>query len=96
MPDGPTFKEKPRSMEADIGSLVTLNCEVDGNPTPDVVWIQHPIDRVSILNFWEKEARSGVFQLKDLILKKFYFKIFILFFSIFPPSLLRLSAPVPI
>ncbi|TMW40286.1 hypothetical protein DOY81_014634 [Sarcophaga bullata] len=43
---GPTFKEKPRSMEADIGSLVTLNCEVDGNPTPDVVWIQHPIDRV--------------------------------------------------
>ncbi|KAI8128117.1 Irregular chiasm C-roughest protein [Lucilia cuprina] len=43
---GPTFKEKPRSMEADIGSLVTLNCEVDGNPTPDIVWIQHPIDRV--------------------------------------------------
>ncbi|XP_011293010.2 irregular chiasm C-roughest protein [Musca domestica] len=43
---GPTFKEKPRSIESDIGSVVTLNCEVDGNPTPDIVWIQHPIDRV--------------------------------------------------
>lgn len=47
--DGPTFREKPRSIESDIGSIVTLNCEVDGNPTPDIVWIQHPIDRVSLL-----------------------------------------------
>lgn len=44
--DAPTFREKPRSLEADSGSLVTLTCEVDGNPTPDIVWIQHPIDRV--------------------------------------------------
>uniref|UniRef100_A0A1A9WL55 Ig-like domain-containing protein n=1 Tax=Glossina brevipalpis TaxID=37001 RepID=A0A1A9WL55_9MUSC len=42
----PVFKERPHSIDADIGSMVTLNCEVDGNPMPDIVWIQHPIDRV--------------------------------------------------
>lgn len=33
-------------MEADVGSVVSLNCEVDSNPQPEIVWIQHPSDRV--------------------------------------------------
>ncbi|XP_055841276.1 irregular chiasm C-roughest protein [Episyrphus balteatus] len=43
---GPQFRQRPQSIEADIGSVVSLTCEVDGNPMPDIVWIQHPIDRV--------------------------------------------------
>jgi len=33
-------------MEADVGSVVSLSCEVDSNPQPEIVWIQHPSDRV--------------------------------------------------
>nr|AAN31396.1 cell adhesion molecule RST [Drosophila virilis]AAN31397.1 cell adhesion molecule RST [Drosophila virilis] len=42
----PSFKQRPQSMEADFGSIVSLNCEVDSNPPPEIVWIQHPSDRV--------------------------------------------------
>ncbi|XP_030079936.1 irregular chiasm C-roughest protein [Drosophila hydei] len=42
----PSFKQRPQSMEADVGSIVSLNCEVDSNPQPEIVWIQHPSDRV--------------------------------------------------
>ncbi|XP_030386521.1 irregular chiasm C-roughest protein [Scaptodrosophila lebanonensis] len=42
----PSFKQRPQSIEADIGSVVSLYCEVDSNPQPDIVWIQHPSDRV--------------------------------------------------
>ena len=52
-PDGPQFRQRPQSIEADIGSVVSLTCEVDGNPMPDIVWIQHPIDRVGFRKpFW--------------------------------------------
>ncbi|XP_017154782.1 irregular chiasm C-roughest protein [Drosophila miranda] len=42
----PSFRQRPQSLEADIGSVVSLSCEVDSNPQPDIVWIQHPSDRV--------------------------------------------------
>ncbi|KAH8300893.1 hypothetical protein KR044_003681 [Drosophila immigrans] len=42
----PSFKQRPQSLEADVGSVVSLNCEVDSNPQPEIVWIQHPSDRV--------------------------------------------------
>ncbi|XP_039499336.1 irregular chiasm C-roughest protein isoform X1 [Drosophila santomea] len=42
----PSFRQRPQSMEADVGSVVSLTCEVDSNPQPEVVWIQHPSDRV--------------------------------------------------
>ncbi|XP_017030236.1 irregular chiasm C-roughest protein [Drosophila kikkawai] len=42
----PSFRQRPQSMEADIGSVVSLSCEVDSNPQPEIVWIQHPSDRV--------------------------------------------------
>lgn len=37
---------KPKSVEADIDATVSLTCDVDGNPTPDVVWIHEANDRV--------------------------------------------------
>ncbi|KAH8416403.1 hypothetical protein KR222_001588 [Zaprionus bogoriensis] len=42
----PSFRQRPQSLEADVGSVVSLNCEVDSNPQPEIVWIQHPSDRV--------------------------------------------------
>ncbi|XP_016981202.1 irregular chiasm C-roughest protein [Drosophila rhopaloa] len=42
----PSFRQRPQSMEADVGSVVSLGCEVDSNPQPEIVWIQHPSDRV--------------------------------------------------
>lgn len=44
----PIFKTRPKSMEADIGATVTLICDVDGNPAPEIVWIFDPSDRVRI------------------------------------------------
>uniref|UniRef100_A0A1B0CQR5 Protein rp20-signalp detected n=1 Tax=Lutzomyia longipalpis TaxID=7200 RepID=A0A1B0CQR5_LUTLO len=45
-PDGPVFRTRPKSVEADIGTEVSLFCDVDGNPAPDIVWIHDPTDRV--------------------------------------------------
>ncbi|KAH8387389.1 hypothetical protein KR093_006873 [Drosophila rubida] len=42
----PSFKQRPQSLEADVGSVVSLSCEVDSNPLAEIVWIQHPSDRV--------------------------------------------------
>lgn len=36
--DGPQFRSKPKSIQADLGSSVTLTCDVDGNPYPDISW----------------------------------------------------------
>ncbi len=34
-------------MEADLGSTVTLSCNVDGNPAPEIVWFHEPTRNVS-------------------------------------------------
>lgn len=44
--DGPRFKIRPRSAQTDLGATVTLTCDVDGNPPPDIVWIHEDTDRV--------------------------------------------------
>ncbi|KAF6215510.1 hypothetical protein GE061_010265 [Apolygus lucorum] len=44
---GPRFRKKPQSIQADSGSTVTLSCDVDGNPQPDIVWLHEPTDRVA-------------------------------------------------
>lgn len=47
MSDGPVFKQLPRSVEAEEGEDVELECEVDGNPL-EIFWVHDPIDRVSV------------------------------------------------
>ncbi|KAL7029347.1 hypothetical protein ACKWTF_006201 [Chironomus riparius] len=42
----PVFRIKPQSVEADDGQTVVLSCEVDGNPTPEIVWIFAGHDQV--------------------------------------------------
>lgn len=50
--DGPRFRIKPYSVQADLGSAVTLMCDVDGNPTPNIVWIHEDSGRVIIVIFY--------------------------------------------
>lgn len=47
--DGPIFRQRPTSVEADLGTTVTLRCGVDGNPSPDIEWINENSDRVNLL-----------------------------------------------
>ncbi len=42
----PVFRIKPKSVDADEGESVTLSCDVDGNPFPEIVWIFDGLDRV--------------------------------------------------
>ncbi|XP_045462512.1 irregular chiasm C-roughest protein-like isoform X1 [Harmonia axyridis] len=35
---GPQFRSRPKTTQADTGSSVTLSCDVDGNPQPDIAW----------------------------------------------------------
>lgn len=44
--DGPVFKTRPKSIEADNGSTIVLTCDVTGNPAPDILWIHEPNDKV--------------------------------------------------
>lgn len=46
--DGPAFKMRPKSVEADIDGTISLYCDVDGNPSPDILWIHEPHDRVCL------------------------------------------------
>ncbi|XP_052899813.1 irregular chiasm C-roughest protein-like [Anopheles moucheti] len=43
---GPSFRALPQSLEADQDATVTLSCDIDGNPSPDVLWIHEPSDQV--------------------------------------------------
>ncbi|XP_054285218.1 irregular chiasm C-roughest protein-like isoform X3 [Macrosteles quadrilineatus] len=58
---GPRFRTKPRSMQADLGASVTLICDVDGNPPPDIVWIHEDSDRRgNVLTFtWEQVVSTS-------------------------------------
>lgn len=40
------FRQRPVSVEADLGATVTLRCDVDGNPAPDIEWINENSDVV--------------------------------------------------
>ncbi|KAK7580395.1 hypothetical protein V9T40_001024 [Parthenolecanium corni] len=35
---GPKFRQKPKSVQADMGHVVLLTCDVDGNPPPEISW----------------------------------------------------------
>uniref|UniRef100_A0A182J1W2 Ig-like domain-containing protein n=1 Tax=Anopheles atroparvus TaxID=41427 RepID=A0A182J1W2_ANOAO len=43
---GPSFRVRPKSIEADLDTTVTLTCDVDGNPVPSVLWIHELTDQV--------------------------------------------------
>lgn len=48
--DQPSFSKRPENVEADSQEQVTLDCEVDANPVPEIVWVFDPSDRVSLHN----------------------------------------------
>ncbi|XP_030386564.1 irregular chiasm C-roughest protein [Scaptodrosophila lebanonensis] len=43
---GPVFRQRPVSVEADLGASVAMRCEVDGNPTPEIEWINENSDKI--------------------------------------------------
>lgn len=43
---GPRFRKRPMSVQADHSAMITLTCDIDGNPQPDIVWYHEPTERV--------------------------------------------------
>jgi hypothetical protein len=43
---GPQFRTRPRSVQADLGASVTLSCDVDGNPFPEISWYDEKHKRI--------------------------------------------------
>lgn len=43
--DGPRFVRSPQSVQAEIDTPVSLICQVDGNPTPEISWIHENYDK---------------------------------------------------
>ncbi|CAH0718479.1 unnamed protein product, partial [Brenthis ino] len=44
----PSFRTRPKDIEAAVGSTVTLSCDVDGHPTPDIRWLFHETGRIGV------------------------------------------------
>ncbi|GBP87754.1 Irregular chiasm C-roughest protein [Eumeta japonica] len=42
----PTFRNLPQDTEAEIGSVVTLSCDVDGHPAPEIRWLHYEDDHI--------------------------------------------------
>ncbi|XP_045507832.1 irregular chiasm C-roughest protein-like isoform X1 [Colias croceus] len=42
----PSFRTRPRNLEAKLGESVTLSCDVDGHPTPEIRWLFHEPGRI--------------------------------------------------
>ncbi|XP_063370521.1 irregular chiasm C-roughest protein-like isoform X2 [Cydia amplana] len=43
----PVFRTRPRDVEADEGSTVSLYCDVDGQPKPEIKWVLHEPGRIA-------------------------------------------------
>lgn len=46
--DAPTFRSLPKDVEAEVGTTVTLSCDVDGYPTPEIRWLHHEEDQMIV------------------------------------------------
>ncbi|XP_049882142.1 irregular chiasm C-roughest protein-like isoform X2 [Pectinophora gossypiella] len=44
----PTFRTRPQNVEAEVGRSVTLSCDVDGQPTPEIRWLFHEPGRIGV------------------------------------------------
>ncbi|KAL0859870.1 hypothetical protein ABMA27_010207 [Loxostege sticticalis] len=42
----PAFRNRPRDVEAEIGTPITLSCDVDGHPAPEIKWLHHEEDQM--------------------------------------------------
>ncbi|CAH2098731.1 unnamed protein product [Euphydryas editha] len=40
----PSFRNRPKDVEAEIGKSVTLSCDVDGYPAPEIEWLHYEED----------------------------------------------------
>lgn len=43
--DGPQFRHPPVSVETHYGATEVLQCDVDGNPTPEILWFHEDSER---------------------------------------------------
>uniref|UniRef100_A0A182R0F3 Ig-like domain-containing protein n=1 Tax=Anopheles farauti TaxID=69004 RepID=A0A182R0F3_9DIPT len=43
---GPTFRTRPQPVETDADRKVTLSCDVDGNPPPEIIWVHEETGRI--------------------------------------------------
>lgn len=43
--DGPQFRHQPISVETQYGATEILQCDVDGNPTPEIRWYHEDSER---------------------------------------------------
>ncbi|CAK1595000.1 unnamed protein product [Parnassius mnemosyne] len=41
----PTFRNFPKDVEAEIGKVATLSCDVDGHPKPEIEWLHREEDQ---------------------------------------------------
>lgn len=61
--DSPEIRGRPGNVEADIGSNVTLRCDVDGNPEPEISWTYEGSRRVlstgPAYTFWMNHDMAG-------------------------------------
>lgn len=46
--DAPSFKSRPKNVEAEVGDTVTLSCDVDSYPEADIRWLLHEPGRIGV------------------------------------------------
>ena len=57
--DGPRFREEPKDASAESGEKVTVKCDVDANPSPEIVWFKRDCDGCQKVNHNLKQAVYG-------------------------------------
>lgn len=50
--DAPTFRNLPKDVEGEKGTIVTLSCDVEGYPAPEIRWLHHEEDQTIVSFFF--------------------------------------------